>query len=97
MRLQELVKLHAEWHKKNFGMPDANRSLQKLTEEVGELNGAVYKRDEAALENAIGDVFYSLLGVCRAYGLELRPIAEEVWMEIKDRDYVKFPKTGRQS
>lgn len=95
MRLNEIVKAYELWAELNFPMADLNRSLQKLTEEVGELNAAVYRRDPAALEDSIGDIFLSLLGVCRAQGVDLRAVSEEVWAAVSKRDYIKYPTTGR--
>lgn len=97
MRLHEIVKAYEQWHDKNFPLPDANRSLQKFTEEVGELNAAVYRQDHEAMVDSLGDCFFALLGCFKGLHVESKPAIEAVWNDIKDRDYKNHPRTGSAS
>lgn len=96
------LELHA-WDKKNFGKQDSYRSLLGVFEEVGELAHAHLKEEqgiratdyEADAKDAIGDAIIYLANYCNARGFNLQDIIKETWDQVKERDWVKYPMTGR--
>ncbi len=97
MRLHEIVRDYLKWAAWNFPMPDPSKALQKLSEEVGEANGAAYRQDRIALEDAFGDIFLALIGACRAFGIDPKVAFEKTWAVVSQRDYVTYPRNGRNS
>ena len=57
----------------------------KAVSEIGELADAVIKNDQAALQDAIGDVIVCLVNLCVMSDLEIKSCCESAWNEIKDR------------
>ena len=55
---------------KGFDWPDATGALDKLREEVGELEEAAAGDDRAHLEHELGDVLFSAVNVARKTGLD---------------------------
>ena len=92
-----------EWDKKNFGEQPSYRSLLGAFEEIGELAHAHLKEEQGIRESnyeedakdAIGDTIIYLANYCNARGFNLQGIIEETWNQVKERDWVRYPKTGR--
>jgi NTP pyrophosphatase (non-canonical NTP hydrolase) len=51
------------WQEKNFPSRGLSRAILKLNEEAGELSAALYRDERDAAEDALGDIFISLMGV----------------------------------
>lgn len=92
-----------DWDKKNFGGQPSYRSLLGATEEIGELAHAHLKEEQGIRESnyeedakdAIGDTIIYLTNYCNARGFNLQGIIEETWNQVRQRDWIKYPKTGR--
>jgi NTP pyrophosphatase (non-canonical NTP hydrolase) len=83
--------------------------LLGIGEEYGELLHSVLKRrqgirdgletlgsEELELEeDAIGDLLIYLLDYCYRQGIEVTDVLEHTWRIVKQRDWVKYPKSGR--
>lgn len=94
------------WRNHNFPgeASDAARQIAGMMEELGELAHAWLKMDQGirydeALEDkemdAIGDLIIYLCGYCSARGLFLSECITRAWHEVKERDWIKYPETGR--
>jgi NTP pyrophosphatase (non-canonical NTP hydrolase) len=107
--LDSLQKDIAEWRLRNFGPPkDVGDRMLGVMEEVGELAHILLKRKQGirmAIElseeqlldlakDAIGDTLVYIMGVPDILGLRLSECLKFAWDEVKDRDWVKFPKDG---
>lgn len=57
----------------------------KAVSEMGELADAVIKGEQAALQDAIGDVIVCLVNLSVMSGLDINECCESAWSEIKDR------------
>ena len=74
-----------EWAAKKYPTNSTvDRRLMKLAEEVGELNGAVIKRDEGRKTDAdvaveLGDAVICLWAVAEALGLDPVAEANRIW------------------
>lgn len=94
----------ASWHRHNFGAPNQLLVALKVAEEAGELAGAVVKgaepmRDTAhwdlKAQDAVGDTIIALAMFCNARGLSLEHCVRDAWEEVRGRDFVLYPFTGR--
>jgi NTP pyrophosphatase (non-canonical NTP hydrolase) len=74
-----------------------------MQEELGELSHAFLKKhqrirmdedQDAAMVDAIGDFVIYLAGFCNAAHLDLASSVEATWIEVKKRDWVKYPEKG---
>lgn len=94
------------WRAHNFpgASSDASRQLAGVMEELGELAHAWLKQDQGIRTDedlsdqemdAIGDMVIYLCGYCSARNLSLFECINRAWDEVKDRDWVKYPGTGR--
>ena len=98
--LDEYQKRVTDWNRKNFGQhyQTGYRLLLGMMEELGELSHSHLKQEqkirmnedhEANKQDAIGDMVVFLLKYCDSQGYQLTKILEDVWGEIKDRDWKK--------
>lgn len=102
--IREVQHEHKEWSRRNFPAVTIKQQLLGIVEEVGELSHAVLKREQGirlprgyneAARDAIGDIVIFILGFCTSHNWDLEDIVQETWDEVKQRDWVKYPKTGR--
>lgn len=94
----------SEWHSYNFPDADPYKPLLKILEELGELSGAHLKEEEgirgsaefhqAAAKDAIADILVALTAYCFKRGWSMNDIFNEVWPEVKKRDWIKDPMKG---
>jgi NTP pyrophosphatase (non-canonical NTP hydrolase) len=100
----ELQVITAVWREYNFPNYTASEQFEGIVEEVGELAHA--KRNASrgirGEENhrlnemdAVGDLIIYLCGYCTKRGLSLAECITLAWEETKDRDWIKYPGTGR--
>ena len=101
-----LKKLQLEnkiWSEYNFPNKEPWEPLLGVVEEVGELAHAHLKAvqkirvDEeliALSKDAIGDIVVFLADYCNQMEFDLEKIVEEVWNEVKQRDWQKDPEKG---
>lgn len=104
--LSNIQKEQKEWAYKNFGDQPSYHSFLGVVEELGELASAILKCEqsirgggsrhlfEAKARDAIGDLTIFLMGYCNKHDWELEGIVNEVWKEVKQRNWKKFPKNG---
>jgi len=95
------------WRSHNFPGATASQQLLGAVEEMGELAHAFLKREQgirgtdeehaAAIKDAVGDVLVYLMGFCDTQGLQILDCVNDAWDEVKDRDWVKYPGSGRPS
>ena len=64
---------------------NASKQLNKLSEEVGELNGAYLKGKESEEKDSIGDILVVLSIYCHQRGLNINECFNGAWEEIKNR------------
>jgi hypothetical protein len=86
---------YAAWLEKNYGTDQLPMAMFKLAEEFGELNAAVYRGEVHKVGDALGDVYITLLRVAEAYGLNFEACVYNAWDDVKQRDYIKYPDTGK--
>jgi tetrapyrrole methylase family protein/MazG family protein len=67
MRAAELQKKAAG---AGFDWPDYRGPLDKIREEMGELEAVIMKKDPAGIENEIGDLLFSVVNLARLLGVE---------------------------
>lgn len=93
---------NAEWVTRNFnGKNDDTTSFMGMVEELGELAHVRLKRQQGiraiqayAEEDAIGDLAIYMLHYCTTRGWKLSQIIDYVWNQVKQRDWVAFPRNG---
>lgn len=78
------------WHFRSFGPVDTYQILAKLTEEVGEVAGAITKLDEgrktlADVQDEIGDVLVCLTILAARYGWSLSDLLTHRAAEVMAR------------
>lgn len=102
----ELQEATARWRDYNFPNHTADDQLMGMVEELGELAHARLKtkqgirgdEDLPQLEtDAIGDIIIYLCGYCTRRNISLAACISMAWWEVKDRDWIKYPTTGRPS
>ena len=57
----------------------------KTAEEMGELAGALARDDQSEIEDAIGDIFVTLVMVATLSGAHIENCIEKAYNQIKDR------------
>lgn len=94
-----------EWNQRNFPNAKPIEPLLGLVEEIGELSHAHLKssqgirgtENELFLEkvDAVGDIFIFLSAYCSLNGIDLELAIRKAWSEVRQRDWIKYPKDGR--
>jgi NTP pyrophosphatase (non-canonical NTP hydrolase) len=76
-----------EWAKeRGILIPDnATKQMLKLTEEVGELAGAIAKNNKIDQIDAIGDIQVVLIILSEQLGIDYKEALESAYNVIKDR------------
>jgi NTP pyrophosphatase (non-canonical NTP hydrolase) len=64
---------------------NASRQMLKVMEEVGELAGALAKKRDGDIIDALGDSFVTLIILCGQLGLRPAETLEAAYNEIKNR------------
>jgi NTP pyrophosphatase (non-canonical NTP hydrolase) len=92
------------WQEMNFPNSTEHQCFYGIVEEIGELSHALLKMDQgirgtkaehmAEVKDAIGNIVIYLAGLCSKRGISLQEAVEMAWSEVKERDWVKYPKTG---
>jgi NTP pyrophosphatase (non-canonical NTP hydrolase) len=95
LSLDKVMAEHGPWFDANFPTPSLLKNLTKLGEEHGELHAAIYRNNPQATVDALGDIFIAWLGLCRCLDIHPGGAAIAEWEKVKQRDYAKYPKNGR--
>ena len=94
-KLQEEV---MEWARRNFPQAERWEPLVGLQEEIGELSHAFLKKHQnirleedhdANMVDAVGDIVVYLANFCGRNGIDLNRAVEQVWSEVRQRDWTK--------
>lgn len=100
-QLQEEIRI---WTQHNFPDSPPWQPLLGIGEELGELNHAFLKRAQGVrtgeshfdkMVDAVGDLVIFLGHFCSLNGISLSAAIENTWNEVKQRDWKKYPKNGR--
>lgn len=111
--LQRIQGEREKWARHNFPNAGAKEHALGVCEEAGELAHAVLKLDPGSADggpirgtrdelldevaDALGDLLIYACGVASDCGLDLSFCLQGAWDEVKDRDWVKYPGTGKPS
>jgi NTP pyrophosphatase (non-canonical NTP hydrolase) len=87
LSLDQLVTKIARWgyDRKITTNGKVETQMLKLTEEVGELAGAIAKKKGSETADGIGDVTVVLIMLCELKGLDFHACVQHAYNEIKDR------------
>ena len=82
-----------QWAEARRIIPNATPTSQllKAVSEIGELCDAEGKRDQAAIEDAVGDVLVCLINYCALRDLDVTSCLEGAYEQIKDRKGTLMP------
>jgi NTP pyrophosphatase (non-canonical NTP hydrolase) len=70
---------------RNLQTSDKKSQLVKVVEEVGEVAAAIARGDDELLQDAIGDVFVTIVILSQCSGLDFTECVRHAYNEIKDR------------
>jgi NTP pyrophosphatase (non-canonical NTP hydrolase) len=103
--LDDLQKQIVQWENKNFPETPDYRNLLGMGEELGELFHAHLKSEQRIRQDAtetkekkkdaIGDLLIYAINYAVKNRLCLLECLESAWEEVKQRDWIKFPKNGK--
>lgn len=89
----------------NGELADAIIAMLAVNSSIGSLAHAILKgkqgirgnpeEHEAKAKDSVGDLLVFLADLCTRKGWSMQEIIEETWGEVKQRDWVKFPKNGK--
>lgn len=92
----------------NYGelAPKKYHGFLGAVEEMGELAHAYLKAEQGIrnqstedwkekAEDAVADCIIFLASFCNTHGMNMQRAVETAWAEVEQRDWVKYPKTGR--
>ena len=93
------------WVEYNFPGREWWQPIFGVMEELGELCHALLKRKQGIrgtekehldkIKDAIADATIFMADACTTLGIDYQEVMEATWAEVKQRDWVKFPKNGR--
>ena len=105
MTLRELQKASATWDAHNFPKATPHQPLLGMCEEVGELCHAHLKAEQGirgtpeehfhAKCDALGDLFKFAAHYANSQGIDLEMAITQMWSEVSQRDWIKYPKNGK--
>lgn len=74
------------WSKeRNLHKADPTKQMLKVTEEVGEIAGAIARNDIESAETEIGDGVVTLIILAQQLGLNIEDCTEKAYQKIMDR------------
>jgi NTP pyrophosphatase (non-canonical NTP hydrolase) len=93
------------WARKNFPKAEPIDPFLGMVEELGELAHAKLKmkqgirgtplEHQANIEDSIADLFIFAADYCERNNLNLDTIVTRTWNQVKQRDWIKYPKNGK--
>ena len=60
-----------------FDWKDENKVIAKIDEEIAELKAELVSKDENKIQEEIGDIFFTLVNLCRHLGYEPEDIVKK--------------------
>lgn len=86
MNMDQLTKAIKVWgQERGFDKAHPMGQLAKLQEELGELAGALIRRDREEMRDAIGDVYITLVNLAGSVNEDVTECVKDAYSEIKDR------------
>jgi NTP pyrophosphatase (non-canonical NTP hydrolase) len=87
MNFEQLILATIEWadNRSLIDESNANRQMLKVMEEVGELASGLAKKDRAAIADAIGDSFVTLIILATQLRMSPTQCLYEAYQEIANR------------
>lgn len=104
MELRKLQQEQKVWGRNNFGDQPGYRMLLGIQEELGELCHAHLKDEQGIRTNenhfekkrdAVADIVIYLAGYCNSEEIDLQHTVEEVWEQVKQRNWKKNTENGQ--
>lgn len=102
---QKLQEELQKWQNHNFPGRKWNKPYMGMVEELGELSHGLLKQEqnirgsyeehEEKIKDSVADLIVFAADFCNARGYNLEKLMEETWNSVKTRDWVKYPKNGR--
>jgi NTP pyrophosphatase (non-canonical NTP hydrolase) len=107
-QIRDMQIQHHKWLRHNFPDQTDHQPLLGIVEEVGELahaalkheqaiRGMTYSRAREAEKDALGDIFIYMMSYANSRALDLEAIITETWGQVQERDWRRYPETGRPS
>lgn len=91
----------ALWREKNFPTSGMIHQFMGMVEELGELSHAILKdqqgirgASEAEAMDAVGDLLIYTINFCSTLGWDTEEILQKTWDQVKERDWIDYPKDG---
>ena len=104
MSFRDIERAVTLWRAYNFPGATADQQLLGVVEELGELAHAVLKskqgirgyseEDTFEAQDAVGDLLIFLINFCTLNDWDVLNILRDTWSEVRERDWIKFPKNG---
>jgi NTP pyrophosphatase (non-canonical NTP hydrolase) len=104
MSIYDIIQIeHRQWQEYNFGKIPVHDSILGAMEELGELCHAYTKLKQgnrvnedhvADMKDAIGDIVIFLISICNERGWNFQDIVIDVWTQVRQRDWRKYPENG---
>lgn len=105
MNLRDVQLEHRTWLNHNFPNQTIEQTVLGMVEEVGELAHHLLKRaqgirgdgvdHEAEIKDALADFIIFAMDLADREGFIIEDAVIEVWEQVRERDWVKFPHDGR--
>lgn len=86
--LMRAAKISKKAAKVGFDWPDSGSRLNKIKEEIGELEEAVQNDNKAEMREEIGDILFAVVNVARAHGID----PEDALRQTNDKFMYRFGK-----
>lgn len=84
--IEDLTYRIEDWfYDRNLHSQEPSNQFLKVAEEVGELGGALARQDKDLIEDALGDVFVTLIGISMQTDIDFTGAVQTAYDEIKDR------------
>lgn len=107
MTLSQLQSEVAQWGSHNFPNAKPHHPLLGINEEAGELSHAHLKMEQGirgtkeehqeAKGDAIADLMIFAAHYCHLNQLDLEGETLKAWNQVKARDWIKYPKNGKDA
>ncbi|WP_092084666.1 MazG-like family protein [Dolosicoccus paucivorans] len=84
--MNSLTKAITQWIRaRNIHTAKPGKQFLKVIEEVGELAEGMAKGNMNAIQDAIGDIFVTLVSLCETLDIDITDCVAQAYDEIKDR------------
>lgn len=102
MDLREIQVAVRQWRWENFPSNTGYDSFLGMVEEIGEIGHHMLKRrqgirkedHDAEIRDGCSDLIIFMMGLADAEGFDLLDVLNKTWVEVSQRDWVKYPGNG---